>query len=597
MDDSRALAQRVAQLESTVADVQRTLQQVYGALAAHGIAVNAPVPQTSHAVQPPLAPSTTSQPAALPAATIGAAQPTPAAPRRSFDIVRDSEFWLNKIGIGLLLLGVAFLFRYSIDQGWVTPTVRVLFGLVLGFSLIGMGLWMRTTRAAFSQVLQGGGVGTLYISGFASFQFYDLVPYPIAFGFMCTVTLLAFILAVWQNAVVLALIAAVGGLGTPFLLDTGTGNVAGLIGYTCLILTGTSAIYVYRGWRSLLLTTFVGVWLILLISTNSLPFYADQGVFERWVVQFGVIWSWLAFWVLPIVREDLQPRADSQQATPDIKLRRSFAHLHLLTLLTPAIALTVSAQTWYLADSTWGWIVLGVAALYGLVAWLLRGTANAGSLAYTHAIGALMLLTTSFVLLLAGNVLLFALAAQATAILFVAQRLNDQRVAPLGHLLFVGLGLWLVLRLTDLRYGQIAVFNAEALTELAVLGLALAASFVVRPRRIAPIYWLAIHVLFLIWLARELGRLPSGNGYTTIAWGAYAIALLVAGLRRDRSVVVMFGIGTLLLVVGKLFLIDLSTLQAIWRILLFLGFGGVFLTLSYFFQALWRQTPQPPQAP
>jgi uncharacterized membrane protein len=51
---------------------------------------------------------------------------------------------------------------------------------------------------------------------------------------------------------------------------------------------------------------------------------------------------------------------------------------------------------------------------------------------------------------------------------------------------------------------------------------------------------------------------------------------------------VIVGMGTLLLVVAKLLLVDLINLDAVWRILLFLGFGGVFLILSYYLQALWR---------
>ncbi|MCZ6916991.1 MAG: DUF2339 domain-containing protein [Gemmatimonadetes bacterium] len=49
------------------------------------------------------------------------------------------------------------------------------------------------------------------------------------------------------------------------------------------------------------------------------------------------------------------------------------------------------------------------------------------------------------------------------------------------------------------------------------------------------------------------------------------------------------GVATLMLVVGKLFLVDLARVEAIVRILLFLGFGGVFLTLSYFFRSLLRR--------
>ena len=51
--------------------------------------------------------------------------------------------------------------------------------------------------------------------------------------------------------------------------------------------------------------------------------------------------------------------------------------------------------------------------------------------------------------------------------------------------------------------------------------------------------------------------------------------------------------GTLLIVVGKLFLVDLVELETIWRILLFLGFGGLFLILSYYFRVLWKSSYEP----
>jgi len=73
-----------------------------------------------------------------------------------------------------------------------------------------------------------------------------------------------------------------------------------------------------------------------------------------------------------------------------------------------------------------------------------------------------------------------------------------------------------------------------------------------------------------------------------MAWGFYGVTLMVAGLRRDLAELRIAGLGTLLLVVAKLFLVDLTEVKAIWRILLFLGFGGLFLFLSYYFRALWK---------
>ena len=71
------------------------------------------------------------------------------------------------------------------------------------------------------------------------------------------------------------------------------------------------------------------------------------------------------------------------------------------------------------------------------------------------------------------------------------------------------------------------------------------------------------------------------------------VAVFLVGLRRSQNLVLYTGLGTLLLVVGKLILVDLSMVDEIWRILLFLGFGGLFLVLSYYLQSWLRRRPDP----
>lgn len=40
--------------------------------------------------------------------------------------------------------------------------------------------------------------------------------------------------------------------------------------------------------------------------------------------------------------------------------------------------------------------------------------------------------------------------------------------------------------------------------------------------------------------------------------------------------------------VVKMFFVDLATVDAIWKILLFIGFGIVLLVISYFIQGVWK---------
>ncbi|HLA40526.1 MAG TPA: DUF2339 domain-containing protein, partial [Candidatus Glassbacteria bacterium] len=62
------------------------------------------------------------------------------------------------------------------------------------------------------------------------------------------------------------------------------------------------------------------------------------------------------------------------------------------------------------------------------------------------------------------------------------------------------------------------------------------------------------------------------------------------GLRKASPNLRRVGLLTLLLVVGKLFLVDLAQIAAIWRIVLFLCFGGLFLALSHWVRNLWKET-------
>ncbi|MEE8577476.1 MAG: DUF2339 domain-containing protein, partial [candidate division Zixibacteria bacterium] len=62
----------------------------------------------------------------------------------------------------------------------------------------------------------------------------------------------------------------------------------------------------------------------------------------------------------------------------------------------------------------------------------------------------------------------------------------------------------------------------------------------------------------------------------------------VIGLRRNHHRLRTVAVATLFAVVAKLFLVDLANIETIFRILLFMGFGGVFLALSYYFRSLWK---------
>ncbi len=230
----------------------------------------------------------------------------------------------------------------------------------------------------------------------------------------------------------------------------------------------------------------------------------------------------------------------------------------------------------------------------------MRRVENGGRVHLAQALIGLLLATLALVLLLDGSPLLLALSLEAAALHHLSRRVSGRVLSAGAHALSSWVVAWVFLRLLDdalamrLGYsdptsaGGLPFFGGWALTELACLSLVLAASAAMVHLRTAVAYRVAVHAALLVWLWQGLSPLPNGAAYTTIARGLYAPGLLLAGLRVDGPSLMRTGMATLFLVVGKLFLVDLAGVEAVWRILLFLGFGGMFLLLSYYLQHLWK---------
>ncbi|HEY3990352.1 MAG TPA: DUF2339 domain-containing protein [Acidobacteriaceae bacterium] len=172
---------------------------------------------------------------------------------------RVGSQWFNRIGIIALLIGVAWFLKFAFDNHWVGPAGRVLIGLLSGAALIAWSERFRTKGyTAFSYSLKAAGSGVLYLSLWAAFSMYHLVPAGVAFTGMILVTAFNAFIAWRQSAELLAVYAIVGAFSTPLLLSTGHNEEVFLFSYLLMMNAATMALLVLKGWNRLLVLSFVG---------------------------------------------------------------------------------------------------------------------------------------------------------------------------------------------------------------------------------------------------------------------------------------------------------------------------------------------------
>jgi hypothetical protein len=443
------------------------------------------------------------------------------------------------------------------------------------------------SRSRLGGLLLGGSSATFYATVFAAYQLYALLPYPFAFACMGVCTLMTFGLAVHHDDAVLGVVGAAGGLGTPFLLYGDTASMIGLVAYLLIVLGGMAGVYLYRGWRSLLYTLVAGGWLVLFIGGIDVALSSGVAFGDRVALQVGVLGTWLVLGGVPVVRAVLQRLRPAQWPVPALPFGGRLSTWirerprYALVNASPLLAMAATRLLWEdVPNETWGLVAAGGAILYALLyARLVR--VPLPRYAPAHGIVAVLLLTYALSEGLGGATLLLAWGVEVVALHVVARRLAEPVLRRTGHALLAVLAVWMAARLASPLPEETSLFTSGPLSELGVLVSVGGAALVLSGTTAQRLYQGGVWVGWLAWTWSQFVALPNGHAYVSALWGATALALLIAGWARGATLLQRGALATLVLFVGKLVLIDLAQLPALWRILLFLVSGGVLLLVSY----------------
>ena len=526
---------------------------------------------------------------------------------------------LNRVGALALILGVGFFLKYAFDNDWLNETARVLLGGVAGLLLIGSGhRFHRCRLGVFAQGLTGAGAAILYLSIYAAYDFYHLIPQPVAFLLMALVTAAALLLSLYYDARAIALLGWAGGFLTPFLLVTADLNTFGLFVYITLLDVGLIAVLLKRRrWRLL----------------EPLGIAATYGTYLTWSFRadlpdgFGTALAFLILWWAMFAGLNLNRSVVGDQgrrlwrwAAVTINAVGLYVMLMRLSLYTEGFwsFLGIQFLSPQSASVYFQGVVSAVFALvfFALTAWTLRRTDDSSAPAI-YATGAILLAVRVPMSFFNGIGVIIVWGLEALAVFWFGAHFGRRAVRHAGTALlafsFVMIFLMGGTHVSNLVSTYAPVLSLRTGAYLVAGGSLLACAGMLRNRietrdqtdlrrdhLLSTIFHLAWTFLFLVWgtvevlnyfqyhiVTMESGSPEQLQNLRQLAvsgvWLICALLVMIMGKWMDiralrAAAIVYFGC-----TVVKVFIFDLMFLDTLYRIVAFLGLSFILIAVSYLY--------------
>jgi len=533
---------------------------------------------------------------------------------------RIGSHWLNRIGIAAVLIGVSYFLKFAFDNNWIGPAGRVTIGLLAG---IGVVVWSERFRnrgyTIFSYSLKAVGIGVLYLSLWAAFHVYILIPSGVAFMAMLIVTAATATLAITQDAQILAVFALTGGFATPVLLSTGQNKELELFSYVVLLDLATLTLLAIKPWRRLLLLSYLGT-LLLYVGWYS-TFYDRTQL--RLTLGFATLF-FAIFAIAPLVArqsENAVPVAGRAPALHGISFSYKLM-LFLVFINAGVYFLQVYGMFEDVNRNAVAWAAVALAVVYIFLSRQMRvrypDPAAAKTLHLLHLALAIAFITIAIPIRLDAHWITIGWLVEAVVLFWIGDRIHSDFLSAFA----VGAVILGVARLLfiDNFYSTRLILNARMATHaVAIAALAIMAWQGYKRHdetggKAAAIAVVALNLLALIALSREVAdyyaqqmanvrpllgqwnpsrwssfhRIEIVRDFTYSAlWMAYGAMLMLVGFWRRSAFVRWLALFLIAATTVKVFTYDTSQLDRQYRILSFIVLGILLLAISFVYQRDW----------
>ncbi len=564
----------------------------------------------------------------------------------------SSEQWIGQrgllaIGVTALILSAGYLLRLSFDRGWISPLMRCVGGACAGGIVGAVGWRLHARYRTYGAALIGCGAAIIYLCVWAAARLYGVLPPTTGIMGLALVSIALAMIAFAIDVEALGTTAALGAFFAPLLLGRTYSDADLLLVYLACMAAGLGFVAARRRWRLTMFVvalSFFGVayagaadrgnpWGVLLYGVLGGSAGIHVGLRERWsetrFLSFTGGWTFLAAssrhldpgWAILLAGLVLAApvwwyalRSDRDLSLPtstSIQQSGSSVGEALYFLLTPVLlgwALHQTAPRWF--DQNPGMVALIISAPYLIAgyqrprpAFALVGAAAMGLAVWQHWSG------VGRVWGLLGLVVLWAV---------LDHRLNrdDGRWyalvtlwAALQQLFGEALARRTAVDAAFIGRFAVAMWGTAAVSAALAAGLWRRTDTATSPM-IQGGLWILAGALLLFGATGEIQRYfdlkpvsaqtaSLASGLAVSAWWLIFAATLVAvGFHRALKPARIAGLGVAGLAVVKVLVLDLSTLDALYRVGSVFILAVVFLLLAYLYHRQARGgSAQPRDSP
>ena len=486
----------------------------------------------------------------------------------------------GSIGFIFILLGLFYLYRYAVEQGWIGILERVVLGIMFSLAVLIAGeVFRRKEYLRFSQLITGGGIALLYFTIYSTYHFKEFrEALDMSLG-MNTVLLFfvmacAVFLALRENSLILTGFAFFLG----YLAALLTGEAHQMMISTLLLSVGLTVILWKRNWGIGIYPVIVSYLLYTIFFFNSRIIFSPDAIISP-IVYYAIGYLICFFTLFTVLSILLKDEEDYIQNVV-IMLINAFAAF--------VFGLSIVWEYWHSAR---GVFVILMSAMYLGMAYY-SGQRKRKNMFRIFFVLCITFLTIAIPIQLEGSWVAFAWAIEGILLVQAGVRIENWQIRRLGYivlglaairsLLFDVHGLPFWERATSMVVVILALYGVQYLISKAKLRD--------DEKNLPTLFNIAGTFLLTISLAVEIldseGLLAAFSGdvrivILSVVWAVEAVVLIVVGFVNRSSSLRYLGLLLFGITVMKILIVDLSFIETIYRTIVTIIVGLIALGASF----------------